>query len=134
VRFAAEPLGLGIAQSEHDDACYNKCMGWVSRVVGATAASGAALVVKTDNSLRLDQDDGDPAYCRSTLISACQRASRARFSRILYSPEIAQHEDTALELGPTPHPTPWGSSPTPRRMLAVLLDGWEPTNKRIGSW
>ena len=34
-------------------------------------------------------------------------------------PETALHEDTALELGPTPHPTPWGGSPTPIRMLAV---------------
>ena len=38
--------------------------------------------------------------------------------------ETALHEDTPLELGPTPHPTPWGGSPTPRRMLAVPPDGW----------
>jgi hypothetical protein len=33
--------------------------------------------------------------------------------------QTAPHEDTTLELGPTPHPTPWGGSPTPRRMLAT---------------
>ena len=48
--------------------------------------------------------------------------------------ETALHEDTALELGPTPHPTPWGGSPTPRRMLAVPPDGWGGTNGRIGPW
>jgi hypothetical protein len=48
--------------------------------------------------------------------------------------ETALHEDTALELGPTPHPTPWGGSPTPRHMLAVLLDGWGHTDGRIWPW
>ena len=32
---------------------------------------------------------------------------------------------------PTSHPTPWGGSPTPRRMLAVPPDEWGPTNGRI---
>ena len=60
-------------------------------------------------------------------------ASGARISRIiLFSPETAPHEDTPLQLGPTPHPTPWGGSPTPRRMLAVPPDGWGGTNGRIG--
>ena len=48
--------------------------------------------------------------------------------------ETALHEDTSLELGPTLHPTPWGGSPTPRSMLAVGIDGWGPTNGRIGPW
>jgi hypothetical protein len=48
--------------------------------------------------------------------------------------ETALHEDTPLELSPTPHHTPWGSSSTPRCMFAVLLDRWGPTDERIGSW
>ena len=48
--------------------------------------------------------------------------------------ETALHEDTALELGPTLHPTPWDGSPTPTRMLGVPPDGWGPTNGRIGPW
>jgi hypothetical protein len=39
--------------------------------------------------------------------------------------ETALHDDTPLELGPTPHPTP-------RRILAVPFDGWGPTDGRIG--
>ena len=56
------------------------------------------------------------------------------FPNYLFSPETALHEDTSLELGPTPHPTPWDGSPTPTRMLAVRLDGWGPTNGCIGHW
>ena len=56
-----------------------------------------------------------------------------RISRIiLFSPETALHQDTSLQLGPTPHPTTWGGSPTPRRMLAVPPDGWGGTNGCIG--
>jgi hypothetical protein len=33
--------------------------------------------------------------------------------------ETGSHEGTSLQLGPTPHPTSWGGSPTPRRMLTV---------------
>ena len=62
-------------------------------------------------------------------------ASGARISRIiLFSPETALHEDTPLQLGHTPHPTPWGGSPTLRRMLAVPPDGWGGMNGRIGPW
>jgi hypothetical protein len=48
--------------------------------------------------------------------------------------ETVQHEDTALVLSSTPHPTPWGGSTTPRHMLNVLFDEWGPTNGCIGSW
>jgi hypothetical protein len=41
------------------------------------------------------------------------------FPNYLFSPETRLHEGTALELGPTPHSTPWGAFPTPRSLLAV---------------
>ena len=49
-------------------------------------------------------------------------------------PETALHEATALHLAPTPHPTPWGGSSTPRRMLGTPIYGLGPTNGRIGPW
>jgi hypothetical protein len=63
-------------------------------------------------------------------------ATGGRFSRIIYFP---------LKLGYTrghrirtwPHtgcPTPWGGSPTPRRMLGVPPDGWGHTNSCIWPW
>jgi hypothetical protein len=42
-------------------------------------------------------------------------------------PETALHEDTSSHLAPTP----WGSFPTPRRMLGKRVYGLGPTNGRI---
>ena len=46
--------------------------------------------------------------------------------------ETALHEDIALELDPSPHPTPTGDSLTLIRMLTVTLDGWGLTIGFIG--
>jgi hypothetical protein len=48
--------------------------------------------------------------------------------------ETAPHEDTPLELGPTPHPNPWDGPSTPRSMLAVLFYGRGATDGPIGPW
>ena len=56
------------------------------------------------------------------------------FPIYLFSPETALHETTSLHLAPTPQPTPWGGSPTPRRMLGSRIYGLGPTNGRIGPW
>ena len=44
-------------------------------------------------------------------------------------PETAPHEATSLHLTPTPHPTPWGGSPTPRRMLGSRIYGLGPDQR-----
>ena len=50
----------------------------------------------------------------------------ADFPELFIPPETAQHEDTPLQLGPAPHPIPWGGFPTPRHMLAALPMGGGP--------
>ena len=40
--------------------------------------------------------------------------------------ETAPHEDTTLELGPTPHLTPWGGSPPPYACWASPPMGGDP--------
>jgi hypothetical protein len=56
----------------------------------------------------------------------------AGFPELFIFPETMSNEDTPLQLGPTPHPTSSGGSPTPKRMLAMPLDGWGPSNGCIG--
>jgi hypothetical protein len=56
------------------------------------------------------------------------------FPIYLSSPEIGPHEATSLHLAPTPHPTPWGGSPTPKHILGNRFYGLGPTNGRIGPW
>jgi hypothetical protein len=52
-------------------------------------------------------------YCGRWVI----RFRGLNFPIYLFSPETGPHEATSLHLAPTPHPTPWGGSPTPRRTL-----------------
>jgi hypothetical protein len=49
-------------------------------------------------------------------------------------PETVLHEATSLHLAPTPHPTSWGGSPTPKRMLGSRNYGFGPPNGRIWPW
>ena len=57
-----------------------------------------------------------------------------KFPIYLFSPETAPHEDTPSHLTPTPHPTPWVGSPTPRRTLGSRIYGLGPTDGPIGPW
>jgi hypothetical protein len=57
-----------------------------------------------------------------------------KFSIYLFSVKTAPHGATSLHLAPTPHPTPWGGSPTPRRTLGMPIYGLGPTNGRIMPW
>jgi hypothetical protein len=77
-------------------------------------------------------------HCSFIAWSADGLRSRFRgrdFPNYLFPLEIALHEDTSLEPGSVPHPTPWGGSPTPKRMLARCREGWEPADGRTyGLW
>jgi hypothetical protein len=46
-------------------------------------------------------------------------------------PETALREATSSHLAPTPHPTPWGGSTTPRRTLGTPIYGLGPTDAPI---
>jgi hypothetical protein len=62
----------------------------------------------------------------------CFRRRGLDFPIYLFSPETGPNEATSLHLALTPHPTPRGGSPTPRRMLGTPIYGLGPTNGPIG--
>jgi hypothetical protein len=84
----------------------------------------------------LDAKASGPCFRRSSCSDAgwVIRFRGLKIPIYLFSPETAPHEATALHLAPTPHPTPWGGFPTPRRMLGKRIYGLGPTNGRIGPW